>query len=86
MPSRTEMFFPESNIWSEETIRANTHNYSLDQTETSVEMFQTVFDKQEWMDISADLGLSFMGRFNINNHFLMHFQMAKLMYLDLRII
>lgn len=62
MPSRTEMFFPESNIWREETIQANTHTYSLDQSETGVEMFQTVFDKQEWMDISADLGLSFMGR------------------------
>ena len=56
------MFFPESNIWNEDTLRENVHDhdgsYNLD---TEVAMVQTVSEKQEFMNVDAEIGLSFMG-------------------------
>ena len=56
------MFFPESNIWNEDTLRENVHDhdgsYNLD---TEVDMVQTVSEKQVFMNVDAEIGLSFMG-------------------------
>ena len=56
------MFFPESNIWNETTLRENVHehdgSYNLDM---EVDMVQTVSEKQEFMNVEAEIGLSFMG-------------------------
>merc|ERR550539_198181 len=58
---RTGMFFPESNIWNETTLRDNVHehdgSYNLDM---EVDMVQTVSEKQEFMNVEAEIGLSFM--------------------------
>ena len=56
------MFFPESNIWNEATLEENIHehdgSYNLDM---EVDMVQTVSEKQEFMNVEAEIGLSFMG-------------------------
>jgi hypothetical protein len=58
---RTGMFFPESNIWNEATLEDNIHehdgSYNLDM---EVDMVQTVSEKQEFMNVEAEIGLSFM--------------------------
>jgi hypothetical protein len=55
------MFFPESNIWTDETIRLHSHASNQSHFNIDVQMMQTVLEKQDWMDINADIGLSFMG-------------------------
>ena len=56
------MFFPESNIWNETTLWENVHehdgSYNLDM---EVDMVQTVSEKHEFMNVEAEIGLSFMG-------------------------
>ena len=55
------MFFPESNLWNQATIRDNAAHQPKQRTETTYSLVQSVYDKQEWMDIDAEIGLSFMG-------------------------
>lgn len=56
------MFFPESNIWNEDTLRENVHDHdSSPHREVEVQMVQSVIEKQEFMDVNAEIGLSFMG-------------------------
>merc|ERR1712172_205839 len=58
---RTGMFFPESNIWNEDTLRENVHDHdSSPHREVEVQMVQSVIEKQEFMDVNAEIGLSFM--------------------------
>ena len=59
---RTGMFFPESNIWNEDTLRENVHDYDTSpHRDVEVQMVQSVIEKQEFMDVNAEIGLSFMG-------------------------
>ena len=56
------MFFPESNIWNEDTLRENVHDYDTSpHRDVEVQMVQSVIEKQEFMDVNAEIGLSFMG-------------------------
>ena len=55
------MFFPESNLWNQATIKEHSVDQPKPHTHTSFSLVQSVYDKQEWMDINAELGLSFMG-------------------------
>ena len=56
------MFFPESNLWNQATIREHAVDQPKSNTDTDFSLVQSVYDKQEWMDINAELGLSFMGK------------------------
>ena len=55
------MFFPESNLWTKSTVEANAHSFPLSNTDYDIKNYQSVYEKQEWMDIHADLKLEFMG-------------------------
>ena len=55
------MFFPESNLWNQATINEHAVDQPKSNTDTSFSLVQSVYDKEEWMDINAELGLSFMG-------------------------
>ena len=56
------MFFPESNVWDEKTLEQHVHEHNSNaNSKGEVEVVQTVSEKQEFMDVDAEIGLSFMG-------------------------
>ena len=68
------MFFPESNVWDEKTLEQHVHEHNSNaNSKGEVEVVQTVSEKQEFMDVDAEIGLSFMGiAINIDQHIMIY--------------
>jgi len=58
--ARVSMFFPEASFWSKETVNNHTEIQETHSTTWEVGTDQTIKDKHQFMDIKADLSLSFM--------------------------
>jgi len=58
--ARRNMFFPESSLWSQETINSNFFEYDRRSVNLDVSANKRTLDKTDHMDISAHLTLDFM--------------------------
>jgi len=59
--ARRNMFFPESSLWSQDTINSNSFQYDRRNVNLDVSANKRTLDKTDHMDISAHLTLDFMG-------------------------
>ena len=56
------MFFPESSLWSQDTINSNSFQYDRRNVNLDLSANKRTLDKTDHMDISAHLTLDFMGK------------------------
>ena len=59
---RRNLFFPESSLWSQNTINSNYFEYDRRSVNLDVSANKRTLDKTDHMDISADLTLAFMSK------------------------
>ena len=75
---RRNLFFPESSLWSQDTINSNYFEYDRRSVNLDVSANKRTLDKTNHMDISAHLTLDFMSKI-LKLKFILHMSLPFLL-------